>query len=89
MLFLPTTMETNNNKPDSLSTISHNGEDDEHLDLPPVQERNNNKANDNHHQEEDDRIVDDRTWLDVFGEMAKDYLTHQIIPPTDADCVWD
>jgi hypothetical protein len=61
MLFLPTTMETNNNKPDSLSTISHNGEDDEHLDLPPVQERNNNKANDNHHQEEDDRIVDDRT----------------------------
>ncbi|CAB9529149.1 expressed unknown protein [Seminavis robusta] len=32
---------------------------------------------------------DDRSWLDVFGEVSKEYLTTQMIPPTDASCVWD
>ena len=37
----------------------------------------------------DDDDDDDRTLLDLFGEAAKDYLTQQVIPPTDANCVWD
>mmetsp|Transcript_12596 Transcript_12596/g.18388 ORF Transcript_12596/g.18388 Transcript_12596/m.18388 type:complete len:359 (+) Transcript_12596:171-1247(+) len=38
---------------------------------------------------EEDKIEDDRTWLDVFGEMAKEILTQHVIPPTNAECRWD
>lgn len=32
---------------------------------------------------------DDRTLLDTFGEAAKQYLTQNVIPPTDPQCKWD
>lgn len=32
---------------------------------------------------------DEQTYLDVFGERAKELLTQHIIPSTDADCRWD
>ena len=32
---------------------------------------------------------DDRSLLEVFGETAKDFLTHHVIPPTDAECHFD
>ena len=32
---------------------------------------------------------DDRTLLDTFGQVAKDYLTTKLIPDTDTDCRWD
>lgn len=32
---------------------------------------------------------DDRTLLDIFGEVAKEYFTQKVIPPTDAECRWD
>ncbi|GKY99312.1 hypothetical protein MPSEU_000886300 [Mayamaea pseudoterrestris] len=32
---------------------------------------------------------DDRTLLDVFGEVAKEYLTKKVIPDTDPECRWD
>jgi hypothetical protein len=44
------------------------------------------EVEDDNHQ---DQERDDRTWLDVFGQAAKEYLTTQLIPPTDASCVWD
>jgi hypothetical protein len=44
------------------------------------------EVEDDNHQ---DQERDDRTWLDVFGQVAKEYLTTQLIPPTDASCVWD
>jgi hypothetical protein len=31
----------------------------------------------------------DHMWLDVFGEVAKEYLTHHVIPHTNAGCWWD
>lgn len=35
-------------------------------------------------------IVDDeQTLLDMFGDVAKEFLTQRVIPPTDADCIWD
>ena len=32
---------------------------------------------------------DDRTLLDVFGEVAHDFLTKKVIPPTSEYCRWD
>lgn len=32
---------------------------------------------------------DDRTVLDMFGDLAKEYLTQKIIPETDSECKWD
>ena len=32
---------------------------------------------------------DDRTLLDTFGEISKQFLTQKIIPPTDKECKWD
>jgi hypothetical protein len=32
---------------------------------------------------------DDRTLLDTFGEVAKQFLTRKVIPETDAACKWD
>lgn len=32
---------------------------------------------------------DDRTLLDTFGEVAKEYLTQKVIPETDVACRWD
>jgi hypothetical protein len=32
---------------------------------------------------------DDRTVLDMFGDLAKEYLTQKIIPETDTECKWD
>jgi hypothetical protein len=32
---------------------------------------------------------DDRTLLDTFGEVAKEYLTQKVIPETDLECKWD
>lgn len=32
---------------------------------------------------------DDRTLLDTFGQVAKEFLTKRVIPDTDADCKWD
>ncbi|CAJ1931453.1 unnamed protein product [Cylindrotheca closterium] len=32
---------------------------------------------------------DDRTLLDTFGQVAKDFLTKKVIPDTDAECKWD
>ena len=32
---------------------------------------------------------DDQTYLDLFGERAKELLTRHLIPSTDADCRWD
>jgi hypothetical protein len=37
--------------------------------------------------EEDEE--DDRTLLDVFGEVTKEYLTTKVIPDTDSSCRWD
>jgi hypothetical protein len=32
---------------------------------------------------------DEQTYLDLFGERAKELLTQHIIPATDANCRWD
>ena len=32
---------------------------------------------------------DEQTYLDLFGERAKELLTQHVIPTTDADCRWD
>ncbi|KAL7527156.1 hypothetical protein ACHAWF_002057 [Thalassiosira exigua] len=32
---------------------------------------------------------DEQTYLDLFGERAKELLTQHIIPSTDAECQWD
>ena len=32
---------------------------------------------------------DEQTYLDLFGERAKELLTQHIIPSTDAECRWD
>ena len=32
---------------------------------------------------------DDRTLLDTFGQVAKDFLTKRVIPDTDAECKWE
>lgn len=32
---------------------------------------------------------EEQTYLDLFGERAKELLTQHIIPPTDAKCRWD
>ncbi|KAL3759419.1 hypothetical protein ACHAWU_000718 [Discostella pseudostelligera] len=32
---------------------------------------------------------DDQTYLDLFGERAKELLTQHLIPSTDAECRWD
>jgi hypothetical protein len=37
---------------------------------------------------EDDEY-DERTLLDTFGEVAKEYLTQKVIPDTDVECKWD
>jgi hypothetical protein len=37
----------------------------------------------------DDGEYDDRTLLDTFGEVAKEYLTQKVIPDTDVECKWD
>lgn len=29
------------------------------------------------------------TYLDIFGEVSKDYIIHHLIPPTDAECDWN
>jgi hypothetical protein len=39
--------------------------------------------------DDEDIIDDDRTLLDVFGQVAHSYLCQRVIPPTDAQCVWD
>jgi len=31
----------------------------------------------------------ERTYLDIFGEMAKEFLTRKLIPISDADCQWN
>ena len=36
-----------------------------------------------------DSYDDEQTYLDLFGERAKELLTQHIIPATDADCRWD
>ena len=36
-----------------------------------------------------DEYDDERTLLDTFGEVAKEYLTQKIIPETDPECKWD
>lgn len=35
-----------------------------------------------------DVIDDEATLLDIFGEVARDYLTHNLIPDTDPECKW-
>ena len=37
----------------------------------------------------DDDEYDERTLLDTFGEVAKEYLTQKVIPDTDVECKWD
>ncbi|KAL3772104.1 hypothetical protein ACHAW5_004942 [Stephanodiscus triporus] len=32
---------------------------------------------------------DEQTYLDLFGERAKELLTQHVIPTTDAECHWD
>jgi hypothetical protein len=32
---------------------------------------------------------DDRTYLDLFGEKAKEFLTQKLIPTTDLECQWN
>ncbi|KAL3822095.1 hypothetical protein ACHAXA_000163 [Cyclostephanos tholiformis] len=32
---------------------------------------------------------DEQTYLDLFGERAKELLTQHVIPTTDAECRWD
>jgi len=34
-------------------------------------------------------LLDERTLLDTFGEIAKEFLTQKVIPPTDRECQWD
>jgi len=43
-------------------------------------------GNDGEFEEEED---DEATLLDLFGESAKDFLTHRLIPDTDASCRWN
>jgi hypothetical protein len=37
----------------------------------------------------EDGEYDERTLLDTFGEVAKEYLTQKVIPDTDVECKWD
>jgi hypothetical protein len=37
----------------------------------------------------EDIDFDDRTFLDIFAEKAKEYLTQNAIPDTDFECQWD
>ncbi|KAL7569234.1 hypothetical protein ACA910_016788 [Epithemia clementina (nom. ined.)] len=32
---------------------------------------------------------DERTLLDIFGEVSKEFLTQRVIPDTDEECRWD
>jgi len=34
-------------------------------------------------------VEDEASLLDLFGESAKDFLTHRLIPTTDASCRWN
>ncbi|KAG7352311.1 hypothetical protein IV203_008359 [Nitzschia inconspicua] len=34
-------------------------------------------------------IQDDQTYLDLFGEMAKEFLTQKLIPTSDPECQWN
>mmetsp|Transcript_587 Transcript_587/g.1204 ORF Transcript_587/g.1204 Transcript_587/m.1204 type:complete len:360 (+) Transcript_587:75-1154(+) len=34
-------------------------------------------------------VGDEQTYLDLFGERAKEILTQHIIPSTDTECSWD
>lgn len=34
-------------------------------------------------------FAEEESLLDLFGESAKDFLTHRLIPSTDASCRWD
>lgn len=34
-------------------------------------------------------VQDDRSLLDLFGEVAKTFFTNKVIPVTDVDCRWD
>mmetsp|Transcript_8516 Transcript_8516/g.14125 ORF Transcript_8516/g.14125 Transcript_8516/m.14125 type:complete len:217 (+) Transcript_8516:167-817(+) len=38
---------------------------------------------------EEEHLYDDRTLLDMFGEVAKEYFTKNVIPDTDEYCRWD
>jgi hypothetical protein len=34
-------------------------------------------------------MEDDRTYLDLFGEAAKEFLTQKLIPTSDPECQWN
>mmetsp|Transcript_485 Transcript_485/g.1079 ORF Transcript_485/g.1079 Transcript_485/m.1079 type:complete len:391 (-) Transcript_485:64-1236(-) len=48
---------------------------------------NNNQNNDN--EKINAKYDDEQTYLDLFGERAKELFTQHIIPSTDAECRWD
>jgi hypothetical protein len=35
-----------------------------------------------------EEVEDDRTYLDIFGETAKEFLTQRLIPTSDPECRW-
>lgn len=36
-----------------------------------------------------EEVEDDRTYLDLFGEVAKEFLTQKLIPTSDPECQWN
>lgn len=38
---------------------------------------------------DDDKILDEQTYLDLFGEWAKEFLTQKLIPTSDPECQWN
>jgi hypothetical protein len=36
-----------------------------------------------------EEVEDDRTYLDIFGEFAKEFLTQKLIPTSDSECQWN
>lgn len=46
----------------------------------------NNQNND--HQRGETNYDDEKTYLDLFGERAKELLTLHVVPSTDAECGW-
>ena len=41
------------------------------------------------HEAVEDNEYDEKTLLDTFGAVAKQFLTQRIIPNTDVECKWD
>jgi hypothetical protein len=72
-------------------TVTQNGvgEEEEEETSRRAPSDTQSKAETQHKEGRPDFDDDDRTLLDLFGQVAKEYLTQKLIRETDAECRWD